>query len=52
MLSFAVLRQQPDHVPAVRFLNFEGLPEAGDLTNRFDQVSLFKTHQVWNLPPD
>ena len=35
----AVLARQPPHVPAVRFMNFEGQPEAGDLTNRIEQAS-------------
>ncbi len=34
----AVLARQPPHVPALRFMNFEGQPEAGDLTNRIEQV--------------
>jgi hypothetical protein len=42
----AVLRQQPDHVSSLRFMNIEGQAEAGDLTNRFEQVTLFRTHQV------
>ena len=36
--SSAVLAGQPDHVSAVRFLNYEGQPEAVDLVNRFEQV--------------
>ncbi len=40
------LSRQPPHVAAARFLNFEGQPEAVDLTNRFEQVTLFRTHQV------
>lgn len=28
----------PPHVPAVRFMNFEGQPEAADLTNRIEQA--------------
>lgn len=43
---FAVLRRQPDHVSSLRFMNIEGQAEAGDLTNRFEQVTLFRTHQV------
>ena len=34
----AVLAYQPAHVSAVRFLNYEGQPEAVDLVNRFEQV--------------
>lgn len=45
-VRFAVLAQQPDHVSSLRFLNVEGQAEAGDLTNRFEQVTLFRTHQV------
>ena len=33
-----MLAGQPDHVAAVRFLNYEGQPEAVDLVNRFEQV--------------
>jgi len=36
----AVLARQPPHVPSVRFMNFEGQPEAGDLTNRYEQVGV------------
>ena len=35
----ATLARQPPHVPAVRFMNFEGQPEAGDITNRIEQAS-------------
>ena len=38
----AVLSAAPAHVPALRFMNFEGQLEAGGLTNRFEQV-----HGVW-----
>ena len=31
---------------SLRFMNIEGQAEAGDLTNRFEQVTLFRTHQV------
>lgn len=41
----AALARQPPHVPAARFLNFEGQPEAGGLRNRFEQVSLFRAHK-------
>ena len=34
-LVFTVLARQPAHIPAVRFLNFEGQPEAVDLVNRY-----------------
>lgn len=40
----AVLARQPPHLPAVRFMNFEGQPEAGDLTNRFEQVRCTVQH--------
>jgi hypothetical protein len=43
-----VLARQPDHVSAVRFLNYEGQPEAVDLVNRFEQV--FCTNALPNLP--
>lgn len=35
----AELAAVPPHVPAVRFMNFEGQPEAADLTNRIEQAS-------------
>ena len=34
----AALAREPAHVPAVRFMNFEGQPEAADLRNRIEQV--------------
>jgi hypothetical protein len=37
-LPAAALARQPPHVPAVRFMNFEVQPEAGDIANRFEQV--------------
>lgn len=40
-----MLARQPAHVPSVRFMNFEGQPEAGDLTNRYEQVTLFRVHK-------
>lgn len=39
------LRRQPAHTPAVRFMNFEGQPECGDVVNRYEQVTLFKAHK-------
>ena len=41
-----VLSQQSEHVAALRFLNVEGQPEMGGITNRFEQITLFRTHQV------
>ncbi len=38
----ADLAGQPDHISAVRFLNYEGQPEAVDLVNRFEQVILMQ----------
>jgi hypothetical protein len=35
----AQLAALPCHVAAVRILNFEGQPEAGDVANRYEQVS-------------
>lgn len=34
----ALLAAVPAHVPSLRFMNFEGLPEAADLDNRYEQV--------------
>lgn len=36
----AILAAVPPWQPAVRFMNFEGMAEAGDLTNRYEQVSV------------
>lgn len=33
-----VLARVPPHVPAVRFMDFEGQPEAGGITNRYEQA--------------
>lgn len=41
---------QPAHVPAIRFMNFEGQPEAGDLKNRYEQVTLFRMHKHFITP--
>ena len=46
----AELGRQPAHVPAVRFMNFEGQPEAGDLVNRYEQVTLFRVHKHFITP--
>ncbi|PRW56345.1 glycosyltransferase-like protein [Chlorella sorokiniana] len=46
----AVLARQPPHVPALRFMNYEGQPEAGDLTNRIEQVTLFRVHKHFITP--
>lgn len=35
----------PSHVPAVRFMNAEAVPEAGGITNRYEQVTLFRGHR-------
>ena len=42
--AHAVLARQPEHVPAVRFLNFEGQPEAVDLVNRWAHVGPHALH--------
>jgi hypothetical protein len=47
------LSRQPPHVPAVRFLNYEGQPELGnvnDVVNRFEQVTLFRAHKHFITP--
>ena len=46
----AELSRQPAHVPAVRFLNFEGQPEVGDISNRYEQVTLFRIHKHFITP--
>lgn len=46
----AELASQPPHVSSVRFMNLEAFPEAGDLTNRYEQVTLFRTHKYWHTP--
>ncbi|KDD73134.1 hypothetical protein H632_c2500p0 [Helicosporidium sp. ATCC 50920] len=40
----------PSHVASVRFLNHEGQPEAMDLTNKYEQVTLFRRHKHWVTP--
>eukprot|EP00879_Flechtneria_rotunda_P005303 GHRR01005589.1.p1 GENE.GHRR01005589.1~~GHRR01005589.1.p1 ORF type:complete len:720 (+),score=275.87 GHRR01005589.1:145-2304(+) len=35
----------PDTVPSIRFVNVEGVPEAADLHNRYEQVTLFRAHR-------
>eukprot|EP00210_Caulerpa_lentillifera_P008089 g7723.t1 len=39
--------QQPNYVSSVRFMNFEGQPEFGDVTNRYEQVTLFRCHKYF-----
>eukprot|EP01023_Acetabularia_acetabulum_P011464 TRINITY_DN1527_c0_g3_i1.p1 TRINITY_DN1527_c0_g3~~TRINITY_DN1527_c0_g3_i1.p1 ORF type:complete len:678 (-),score=70.91 TRINITY_DN1527_c0_g3_i1:363-2396(-) len=39
-----VMKEFPEDVGIVNFVNFEGQPEAGDIRNRFEQVTLFRTH--------
>ncbi|KAL4457894.1 hypothetical protein ABPG75_012759 [Micractinium tetrahymenae] len=46
----AELAAVPAHVPAVRFMNFEGQPEAADVTNRIEQVTLFRVHKHFISP--
>lgn len=48
--STDVLSRQPPHIPAVRFMNFEGQPEAGEQANRFEQVTLFRVHKHFITP--
>lgn len=40
----ADLAAQPPHVAAVRLLNYEAMPEAVDVSNPFEQVTLFSPH--------
>ena len=35
----------PAHVPSIRFINLEGVPEAGGIANPFEQVTLFRGHR-------
>lgn len=44
------LASQPPHVSALRFMNFEGQVEAGDLVNRYEQVTLFRAHKHFVTP--
>lgn len=46
----AELERQPDHVPAVRFMNYEAQPEISDVINRFEQVTLFRVHKHFITP--
>lgn len=43
--SFSLISEfgtQPSHVSSLRFMNFEGQPEIGDVKNRYEQVTLFR----------
>lgn len=40
----------PAHVPAVRFMNAEAVPEAGGVRNRYEQVTLFRAHKHAAVP--
>jgi hypothetical protein len=46
----AALAAAPAHVPALRFMNFEATAEAGPISNRFEQVSLFRVHKHFIAP--
>eukprot|EP01026_Neomeris_dumetosa_P028844 TRINITY_DN2336_c0_g1_i4.p1 TRINITY_DN2336_c0_g1~~TRINITY_DN2336_c0_g1_i4.p1 ORF type:complete len:616 (-),score=86.67 TRINITY_DN2336_c0_g1_i4:287-2134(-) len=46
----SVLGQQPPHVSSLRFMNYEGQPEAGDIANKYEQVTLFRTHKLFVTP--
>eukprot|EP01023_Acetabularia_acetabulum_P027013 TRINITY_DN25552_c0_g1_i3.p1 TRINITY_DN25552_c0_g1~~TRINITY_DN25552_c0_g1_i3.p1 ORF type:complete len:728 (-),score=153.66 TRINITY_DN25552_c0_g1_i3:96-2009(-) len=46
----SVLGQQPNHVSSLRFMNYEGQPESGDVVNKFEQVTLFRTHKLFVTP--
>eukprot|EP00878_Enallax_costatus_P008075 GHUV01008445.1.p1 GENE.GHUV01008445.1~~GHUV01008445.1.p1 ORF type:complete len:900 (+),score=338.15 GHUV01008445.1:421-3120(+) len=35
----------PSHVPSIRFVNVEGVPEAADIENRYEEVTLFRAHR-------
>ena len=41
----STLARVPAHVASVRFMNHEGQAEAGDLVNRYEQISLFRVHK-------
>lgn len=45
-----ILARQPSHVPAVRFMNYEAQPEAGDVVNRYEQITLFRVHKHFITP--
>ncbi|GMH41555.1 hypothetical protein BSKO_09465 [Bryopsis sp. KO-2023] len=51
--SFSLITEfakQPSYVSSVRFMNFEGQPEVGDIKNRFEQVTLFRAHKHFITP--
>ncbi|KAL6776982.1 hypothetical protein ACKKBF_B19730 [Auxenochlorella protothecoides x Auxenochlorella symbiontica] len=45
-----VLGRVPPHVASLRFMNFEGQSEAGDVVNRYEQVTLFRVHKHFITP--
>jgi hypothetical protein len=44
------LSKIPLSIPAVRFLNFEAQPEAGDVQNPYEQITLFRAHKHFITP--
>jgi len=46
----AELDKQPDHIPAVRFMNMEAQVEVGNVRNRYEQVTLFRSHKHFITP--
>lgn len=46
----AALNNVPPDVPAVRFMNFESQAEAGDITDPFLQINLFRIHMYFTTP--
>eukprot|EP01025_Chloroclados_australasicus_P067086 TRINITY_DN9272_c2_g1_i6.p1 TRINITY_DN9272_c2_g1~~TRINITY_DN9272_c2_g1_i6.p1 ORF type:complete len:732 (+),score=93.71 TRINITY_DN9272_c2_g1_i6:291-2198(+) len=46
----SVLGQLPPHISSLRFMNYEGQPEVIDIANKFEQVTLFRTHKLFVTP--
>eukprot|EP01025_Chloroclados_australasicus_P011382 TRINITY_DN14920_c0_g1_i10.p1 TRINITY_DN14920_c0_g1~~TRINITY_DN14920_c0_g1_i10.p1 ORF type:complete len:542 (-),score=55.17 TRINITY_DN14920_c0_g1_i10:436-2061(-) len=40
----------PEDIAIITFMNFEGQPEAGDIRNRFEQITLFRAHAIFVAP--
>lgn len=47
----AEFKTQPSYVSSLRFMNFEGQPEIGDVKNRYEQVTLFRQGNKFQLNP-
>lgn len=49
-ITTATLARIPSNIASVRFMNHEGQAEAGDLVNRYEQISLFRVHKHYITP--